>query len=369
MLKMFQDTTNNNPNTGTPLNPHNPQYYCGGSSGGSAYSLAAGLLPIAVGADGGGSIRIPSSFSGVYGLKPSHGRISAAPTPGLAPSVGVYGPMASSIDDLALAYRLMATPPPASVDPVAAEFASPLSSLSSEVKPKKLGIVRAWIDRAEPAVRAVFDKTLAHLQHEQGYTVIDIEIPYLLEGQHAHALAILSELSSGVTKPSDISKLLPHTKMLVSVSHATATDYIEAQKLRSLLMAHLAYLFTTHPGLVILTPTTTLPGWKIEGGARDLAYGIADAKMSTHNMEYVWLANLTGCPAISCPGGYLEDSKIPVGIMGMAEWGSEEQLLAFARDQQGVLLPAEELTIPSGEGSVWVDIIGEAEKKLEASKL
>lgn len=279
--------------------------------------------------------------------------------------MGVYGPMASSIDDLALAYRLMATPPPASVDPVAAEFASPLLSIasSSETKPKKLGIFRAWIDRAEPAVRAVFDKTLAYLQAEQGYTIIDIEIPHLIEGQHAHALAILSELSSGV-QPSDTRKLLPHTKMLVSAAHATSTDYIIAQKLRSLFMSHLAHLFTTHAGLIILTPTTTLPGWKIAGGSKDLAYGVADAKMSTRNMEYVWLANLTGCPAISCPGGYVDESKMPVGIMGMGEWGSEEQLLAFAKDQQGVF---GELNIPSGKGSVWADVVGEAERKTKAS--
>ncbi|CRG89316.1 Fatty acid amide hydrolase [Talaromyces islandicus] len=366
MHELGIDTTNNNPNTGTPLNPHNPQYYCGGSSGGSAYSLAAGLVPIAVGADGGGSIRIPSSFCGVYGLKPSHGRISAAPTPGLAPTVGVYGPMASSIDDLALAYRLMATPPPATVDPVAAEFASPLLSLSSpsEEKPKKLGIFRAWIDRAEPAVRAVFDKTLAYLQTEQGYTVIDIEIPHLIEGQHAHALTILSELSAGVS-PSDTSKLLPHTKMLISATHATSTDYIIAQKLRSLLMSHLAYLFTTHRDLIILTPTTTLPGWKIEGGPKDLAYGVADAKKSTRNMEYVWLANLTGCPAISCPAGYVDETKMPVGIMGMGEWGSEERLLVFAKDHQGVV--SAELSTPSGKGAVWADVIGEAERKLKGS--
>ena len=61
------DTTNNNPNYGTPLNPYNNRYYCGGSSGGSAYTVAAGLAPIAVGADGGGSIRIPSAYCGLYG--------------------------------------------------------------------------------------------------------------------------------------------------------------------------------------------------------------------------------------------------------------------------------------------------------------
>ncbi|KAI4268152.1 MAG: hypothetical protein LQ337_008012 [Flavoplaca oasis] len=67
------DTTNNNPVKGTPLNPHNPSYYTGGSSGGSAYAVASGLVPIAHGADGGGSIRNPAAYCGLYGLKPTHG--------------------------------------------------------------------------------------------------------------------------------------------------------------------------------------------------------------------------------------------------------------------------------------------------------
>ncbi|KAF4611372.1 hypothetical protein G7Y89_g15641 [Cudoniella acicularis] len=75
MHELGADTTNNNPNWGTPRNPHNQMYYTGGSSGGAAYAVAAGLVPFALGADGGGSIRIPSSFCGIYGLKPTHARL------------------------------------------------------------------------------------------------------------------------------------------------------------------------------------------------------------------------------------------------------------------------------------------------------
>ncbi|ERF69891.1 hypothetical protein EPUS_05433 [Endocarpon pusillum Z07020] len=112
MHEIGLDTTNNNPHTGTPPNPHNPSHYCGGSSGGSAYSVSTGLVPIALGSDGGGSIRIPSSLCGIYGLKPTHGRVSGHPTRDLGVSVGVYGPMASNLDDLRLGYRVMAKPDP-----------------------------------------------------------------------------------------------------------------------------------------------------------------------------------------------------------------------------------------------------------------
>ena len=114
MHEIGLSTTNHNPVTGTPRNPHNPDYYCGGSSGGSAYSVAAGLVPITLGADGGGSIRVPSSYTGLYGLKPSHSRVSGRPTRDLGCSVGVYGPISSSLEDLRLAYQVMAQPDPLS---------------------------------------------------------------------------------------------------------------------------------------------------------------------------------------------------------------------------------------------------------------
>ena len=82
------DTTNNNPTLGTPLNPFSEDYYPGGSSGGSGSVVGCGLVPIALGADGGGSIRVPSAYCGVFGLKPSHGRVSGWPSVNHCVSVG-----------------------------------------------------------------------------------------------------------------------------------------------------------------------------------------------------------------------------------------------------------------------------------------
>lgn len=395
MHELGLDTTNNNPNYGTPRNPHNPEYYSGGSSGGSAYAVATGLVPIAHGADGGGSIRIPSSFTGLWGLKPSHGRVSMAPATGLATTVGVHGPMAASIDDLALAYRIMAAPAPAAEDPISALFPDPLTTIPSpdddKSRPKIIGIVRAWIDRAELPVRAIFDTALDYYRNQAGYTVVDIDIPYLPEGQRAHVLTIMSEIASGV-KRDDIRRLTAPNKVLVSLgaNQVRATDLIAAQRLRSLLMAHLAHLFRQHPGLVVLTPTTPMAGWRIEGGDADLTHGVSDGKASVRNMEYAWLANFTGCPAINCPAGYLADSGVPVGLTAMGEWGSEEALIAFARDGVGLLdvtdggakvvrggeeegetaaaaaPKAKGLRIPSGKGAQWVDVIAEARKLMQA---
>ncbi|RAL16687.1 amidase [Aspergillus homomorphus CBS 101889] len=396
MHELGLDTTNNNPNYGTPRNPHNPDYYCGGSSGGSGYAVSAGLVPIALGADGGGSIRIPSSFCGIWGLKTTHGRVSGAPTVSLAPTVGVYGPMASSIDDLALAYRIMATPAPAARDPVSASFPSPLQTLAlsnssnPEKRRRKIGLIRPWLARSSAPVLKLFNETLAHLTNNPETSTqietIDLEIPYLPEGQRAHVLTIMNEIASGL-KPSQISALTAPNKVLVSMGmwQITGQDVVAAQRLRNLLMAHLAHLFQTYPGLVIVTPTTPMPGWRIQEPA-DLARGVSDGAASVRNMEYVWLANFTGCPAVSCPVGTVEagtGGKVPVGLMAMGEWGAEEELIAFARDLEDALRAqkggdggggggeqeiggssgsSSGVEVPSGEGSVWEDVIGLAKE-------
>nr|XP_005993677.2 PREDICTED: fatty acid amide hydrolase-like [Latimeria chalumnae] len=103
-----------NPNKfhGTARNPYSPQHYPGGSSSGSAVAVAAGLCPLAIGTDGGGSIRIPSSFCGVVGLKGTFGRISDHGTLPVSYSTVSIGPMCSSVLDTAVAFAMLAGPDP-----------------------------------------------------------------------------------------------------------------------------------------------------------------------------------------------------------------------------------------------------------------
>lgn len=319
MHEVGMDTTNNNVTWGTPLNPHNNDYYTGGSSGGSGFVVAAGICPIALGVDGGGSIRLPSAFCGIYGLKPSHGRISSRIGHEWNDSVVVNGPMASSIDDLALGYRIMAQP-----DPISTRSRKFPNSLITGASPatdqltgeKYLGIDRDWINRSDPVVLDMFNAAVDHYVKTQGYKVVDIKIPLLPEGQKAHALTILSEARSQITRH-QLPRLSWHNQLLLNVagSHATAQDYIFSQKLRNLLMSHLAWLWEKYPGLLVLTPTTPCAGWKI-GHPSDVTsgYGVSDGDMSLKSMEYVYLANFLGTPAISCPMGYA-DANVPVGLM------------------------------------------------------
>lgn len=158
----------------------------------------------------------------------------------------------------------------------------------------------------------------------------------------------------------------PANKVLLAVGNQTpARDYLLAQQLRQMLMQHLAFLYQKHPGLIIVTPTTPMAGWPIAKEV-DLKYGVTDGNMSIRSMEYVWLANFCGNPAISCPVGYVDPVKgkrrIPIGMMAMGEWGSEDAVLQWGREAEGWLNEV------YGGGrqrpSNWVDVVAESKSKM-----
>ncbi|OAL54074.1 amidase signature enzyme [Pyrenochaeta sp. DS3sAY3a] len=329
MHELGMDTTNNNPNWGTPLNPYNNSYYPGGSSGGAASAVGHGLIPFAIGSDGGGSIRIPANYCGLYGLKPSHCRVSTAPMPDAGKSVTVRGPLASNMCDLELAYRVLAQPDPSTYPSSQFSVPRPLSNPRTKV----IGLPRAWFDSADPNVQEPCHAALQYFVSECNYRIVDITIPLLREGQLAHAMTILAEGASSSKIP--VSQLTAPNKVLMTVARQTpATDFLLAQRVRNVLMEHLANLFRAHPGLVIVTPTTPNAGWPID--TADLPYGVSNANMQLRNMTYVWLANFTGVPCIQFPVGYVDavqgEGRVPVGLSGQGEWGSEDALIEFGFD-------------------------------------
>lgn len=345
------DTTNNNPIWGTPINPYNNSYYTGGSSGGVASVVGHGIVPFGIGSDGGGSVRIPSNYTGLYGLKPSHGRVSTAPLPAAVNSVTVRGPLAASMADLELSYRVFAQPDPSSWP--SSHFSPP--RVHRGPRNKVLGIYDPWFDRADPPVQEACRTALQYFQHELGYEIIDISLPLLRQGQLAHAMSILAE---GVDHKTSIYSLTPANRVLMSVAKQTpTTDFLLAQRVRTVLMEHLAHLFQKHPGLVIVTPTTRNAGWPIDQA--DLACGVSNANMTLKNMEYVWLANFTGIPCIQFPVGYIDGTegkgKVPIGLSGNGEWGSEDLLIEFGYDGEEWLHQGLRGGRPRPEG--WVDVL------------
>lgn len=325
--------------------------------------MSAGLIPVALGADGGGSIRIPASFCGIYGLKPSHGRIENTHS-----TVTVLGPLAATMSDLTAFYHLLAQPNPA--EPICTLFSSP--SLNKPSNPRKIGFYKAWFDQADPLVMRTCLKALDHFNTKLGYEIVDITIPYLPQAQLAHAFTMLAELSAKA-KASPVSRqdsyvkdYLPANKVLLGVgSQVSGYDYLLAQRLRNLLMQHLSFLFKTHPGLLIVTPTSPIAGWPI-AMEKDLIHGISDANSSIKNMTYVWFANFTGIPALSCPVGYVEpvqgEGRIPIGLQAMGEWGAEDQLLEWGREAE--VYTNEVLEGGRERPAGWEDIVALAKRDM-----
>lgn len=317
MHEVGLDTTNNNPNTGTPLNPHNEAYYSGGSSGGSGCTVAQGICPIALGVDGGGSIRIPSAFCGLYGLKPGQSRVSVFPGKHGINTLAVCGPMSPSIDDVALAYRIMAQPCPD--DPLNGLFPDSLTRSAIEFQEtgrRYLGIDQNWVARSDPEVLDMFNAAVEFYTTRHGYEVVNISIPLQAENLKAFSLTILAETMTDI-KPERVKYLTYPNQIMLNVSgtHGTAQDLIAANRLRSRAMQHLSWLWEQYPGMLILTPTTPTAGWKIRK-ASDITdgYGASEADMSLKSISYTSFGNWVGAPAISCPVGYAV-GDVPVGIM------------------------------------------------------
>ncbi|KAK7739869.1 hypothetical protein SLS53_005462 [Cytospora paraplurivora] len=374
------DTTGCNPATGTPVNWYNRAYYPGGSSSGAGSSLGAGLVPLCVGTDAGGSVRIPPAVAGQYAIKTSHNRTAVVNS-----SMCVIAPMASNAADLKVAYRVMAhQPDPA--DPVTSLFAPsrPPGGPRAAGAPRYVGVCRPWVGESTPAVLALFDRALAHYTGALGYEAVDIDLPLLHEGRIAHGATCLAEGADAardrVAAAADSSRagarqhwsdlLSPANQVTTAIgAQATANDYMKFAQVRAVIMSHLAHLYGRYPGLLVVSPVMPDVGYAVSPG--DQARGFTDGNRTLRSMTYAWLANSSGCPAVTVPVGYArpadpvagagagdadEGGLLPVGMMAMGQWGEEERLLAWAAEGEAYIrgvYPGGRLK-PEG----WVDVIG-----------
>lgn len=388
------DTTGCNPSTGTPVNFYNKAYYPGGSSSGAGSALGAGLVPLCVGTDAGGSIRIPTATAGCVALKPSHNRTTV-----MSSSMCIVGPMCANVADLTVAYRIMAQPNPE--DPVTGLFApsssKDLTSPNNTHRKKYLGICRPWIDRAKPEIRELFEKAVAYYTTPApdgpGYEVVEIDLPLLQEGQTAHGAINLAEaadhakgrhlVTSGGKKAGGrwTDLLTPANAITCSVgSQATANDYMKFSQVRAVIMRHLAFLFEKY-GEAFLVASPICPDSAYPKSAGDEAYGFTDGNRTLKSMTYVWLSNISGCPSATVPVGYVdpphlapggpkivvpkggkggEKGKLPVGMLAMGMWGEEERLLAWAKEGEAYVRDK----WPGGRlrPEAWVDVIAKAKE-------
>jgi Asp-tRNA(Asn)/Glu-tRNA(Gln) amidotransferase A subunit family amidase len=312
---------------GTTRNPFDLDRDPGGSSCGPAAAVAAGFCPAAIGCDGGGSIRIPASLCGVVGLKPTFGRISESGAASLCPSVDVIGPLGATVEDVALVYGIIAGPDPR--DP-RSQFQPPVELAGwnrTDLHELKLGVYPAWFQHATPAVVTACQAMLSHFV-QAGAVVQEVEIHELDAMRIAHVVALLSETNANMQDYREQRrKLSAPSRVTLDLAYAfTATDYVQAQRIRTRAISEFERVFEQVD--VLISPTTAIAAPIIPlGGERG---GWSDLNVTTEKMRYAFPANLVGLPAISFPVGY-DDAGLPIGMQAMGRWWQEQVVLRVAR--------------------------------------
>jgi len=332
MHELGLGVTGINPHHGAARNPYDPLRATGGSSSGSAATVAAGLCPVALGADGGGSIRIPASLCGVVGLKPTFGRISEHGAAPLCWSVAHLGPIAATARDAAAAYALMAGPDPA--DPQTAR--QPTVHLNGferdNLQGVHLGIYRPWFEHADPQVVTQCKEAVRRLQ-AAGATVVEVEIPDLELVRLAHLVIIATEMCAARMGDSAQTRAQYGYDVRLNFALAgdiTAAEYIQARRLRARLCRQVEDVLDTVDA--ILTPTTGCTAPLIQPDA--LESGESNLPLLDKIMRFAPLPNLTGHPAVTFPVGY-DDQRLPIGLQAIGRAWQEAQLLAIARMGEG----------------------------------
>uniref|UniRef100_A0A8C8S821 Amidase domain-containing protein n=1 Tax=Pelusios castaneus TaxID=367368 RepID=A0A8C8S821_9SAUR len=318
-------TSGCNPNRfhGTPRNPYNPQHFTGGSSSGSAAAVAAGLCPLALGTDGGGSVRIPASFCGVVGLKGTFGRVSCHGSLPLSYSTVSLGPLCTSVTDAAIAYSFLAGPDPLYPYGLKQPKLALSEILAPDLKGLKLGVDWTFFKACDAEILAVCQKAVEHLQ-ALGASVLDLSLPEMEEVRVAHVICILSEMRDFLQP--DFNTHFQHMNLetrlkLALASQFTALDYIKANRQRTRSMSFLQEIFANVN--CILTPATACSAPRIHDS--DLLIGNNDIPTMIQSMRYMQLGNFTGIPGLVVPVGYTS-TGLPVSFQVMAKWWDEEVL-------------------------------------------
>lgn len=317
-----------NPWHGAARNPWNRRHITGGSSSASGAVVAAGISPLSIGADGGGSIRIPAALCGIVGLKATWGRIPETGVPPLCWNVGHVGPMGLTVDDVAAMYAVLAgadahdlvsqTQPKAHLD----QFTN--ASLNGI----RVGVCRAWFEDADADVVAKSRAALDSLTRA-GAVIVEIDGPDLNTVLWTHSCLILSEMVQAMREQIavDVKQFgLDSRTNLAIGQHFSGADYVHALRHRHAMTRDWLRVLSTCD--VIATPTTAITAPPIPENT--LPAGESNLPVVDALMRFIRIANLTGFPALSVPAGF-DRNGLPVGFHLMGRPYEEALLLRLGR--------------------------------------
>ena len=341
-------SSNENSAFGPVRNPRDLERVPGGSSGGSAAAVAAGMAVVSLGSDTGGSVRQPASFCGVVGLMPTYGRVSRYGLVAYASSLDHIGPLGRSVGDVAELLKVMAGRDPRDSTSAAVPVPDYVKELDGDVKGFRVGVPREYFAAglSQPVRRRV-EAGLGVLR-KLGCEIVDIAMPhteyaiatyYIIATAEASAnLARYDGVRYGYRSPQAASLAESYRKTrqegfgtevkrrimlgtyVLSAGYYDAY-YRKAQKVRSLVASDFSRAFEKVD--VIVTPTAPTPAFRIgEKTANPLEMYLSDI--------YTITGSLAGIPGISVPCGTIEDSSLPVGMQIFARHFDEPRLLRLA---------------------------------------
>ena len=316
--------TTENTHYGPTRNPHDPARVAGGSSGGSAAAVAAGLVPLSLGSDTNGSIRVPAALCGILGLKPTYGRVSRAGVVLFAGSLDHVGPFARSVRDLAVAFDAVQGPDPA--DPVCAERpAEPCAGdLGRGIAGLRIGVADGHFARlAEPAALAAVERAAEALGASRRVT-----IP---EAHRARAAAMVITSSEGAHGHLDDLKRRagdfdPLTRdRFRAGALVPASLYLQAQRFRAWFRERVREIFRDVD--VVLAPTTPFSAPPI-GAPRTTTVAGIEVLTRSHLGVFTQPLSFVGLPVISVP--IAGAAPLPLGVQLVAAPFMEAHLFRVA---------------------------------------
>ncbi len=345
MDEFAMGSSNETSNFGNVQNPWGENLVPGGSSGGSAAAVAAGIVPAASGTDTGGSIRQPASLCGITGLKPTYGRISRWGMIAFASSLDQAGPMARTAEDCALLLNEMCSHDEKDTTSLNEDIPNFEKNLNSSLKGKKIGIVKDIdLSSLDDDVVKIYEDSLKEFV-SLGANLVDISLPNLSLSVPTYYVVAPAECSSNLSRfdgvkfghrsknPKNLEELYVQTRSegfgdevkrrILIGSYVLSAGYYDAyykkaQQVRRLIKNDFDSAFSDID--VIMTPTTR--GTAFEMGSK----GSDPIKMYLEDL-FTISANLAGLPAMSIPNGNLDNK--PTGIQIIGNFLDESSILNF----------------------------------------
>lgn len=334
---------------GPTKNPYDSTRVAGGSSGGSAAAVAAGLALAALGSDTGGSVRQPAAFCGVTGLKPTYGAVSRFGLIALASSLDQIGPLARTVEDAELIFQVIRGRDEHDATSFELEKVRPLRPKvsRSNLGALKLGVPRRFLDQGLTASTADNFEAASKLLAAAGYELADIDLPTASYALAAYYVIMPAEASSNLARYDGVryGSYLPGQDLfddyrttrgggfgrearrrVILGTYVLSAGYYDAYYAKALgVKQAIAREFSAAFNQVdaILTPTTPTPAFKL--GER-----LADPVQMYLADLFTVPANLAGLPAISVPSGPTENG-LPLGLQIIAPPGREDRLFQIAK--------------------------------------